>query len=114
MEKLKIGFGHGGYIVTFGLSLNNIEKIKQTFPEAKPIKRVSVGYEDVTTTLEPYRDSVIKYILPLLTGLTEKQVSKIKEITIYSSMRDITLLTIKSSQQIKTNQSQPQLHVEQI
>lgn len=116
MKRLDIGFGFGGYVVTFGLELFVIREIKENFPDAKPIKRVTVGYEDVTNTLEPYRDPISKYVLPLLTGLTEKQLSTINEIVIYSSMRDITLLKIvkPQSHQQPNFQSQPKLHVEQV
>ena len=97
LEKLEIDFNKQGYYVTFGLSGLNEERIKQNFPEARPVALLSIGYKDVEDTLEPYKEPVVNYLLPLLTGLTAKELQKIEEISIISRAKKIEYLKIQHS-----------------
>lgn len=94
MKELVIGFGKQGYIVTFGLMLNTIDEIKKQFPKAKPIKRVTVGYEDIENTLEPYKEQVKDYILPLLTGLKKSELKQFEKILVVDRAKNHKYLTI--------------------
>ena len=98
MEKLIIGFGKQGYVVTFGLSLNTIDQIKKKFQTAKPILQVTVGYKDVGKTLEPYRKPVTNYVLPLLTGLSKDQLNQFCEVVILDQTNNHKYLSIKQPQ----------------
>lgn len=95
LEKLEIDFNKQGYYVTFGLSGLNEHKIKEHFPKAKPVAILSIGYNDIKDTLEPYREAVTNYLLPLLTGLSVQQLKEIGEINIISRPKKIEYLKIQ-------------------
>lgn len=95
LEKLEIGFNKQGYFVTFGLSIRYEEIIKKNFPKAKPVPILSIGYKDVKDSLEPYREEITNYLLPLLTGLSTKELQQFEEISINSGAKKTEYLKIQ-------------------
>lgn len=94
LEKLEVDFAKQGYFVTFALTTRNENAIKAVFPNAKPIHMLSIGYKDVKDSLEPYKEQLMNYLLPLLTGLKPEELKKIQEIRIFHRPKEQDFLKI--------------------
>lgn len=97
LDKIEVGFAKQGYFVTFALTTRMENTIKKQFPKAQPISMLSIGYKDVEDTLEPYRTPITNYLLPLLTGLTTKELQEVGEIKIFHRATEKNYLNISNS-----------------
>lgn len=95
LEKLEIDFNKQGNFVIFGLSIRNEDIIKKHFPKAKPVTQLSIAYKDVKDSLEPYREAITNYLLPLLSGLSKEELQQFEEINITSGVKKIEFLKIQ-------------------
>lgn len=96
LESLEIDFNKQGYFVTFGLAKFVREDIQKKYPKATPVPMVSIGYKDVEDSLEPYKEPILNFLLPLLTGLSIEQLKEIKQIKIFTRSKNKEYLKISS------------------
>lgn len=76
MEQLTVDVVKQFEGVNFALSPKNKMILLHHFPKAEPIPVIYLGFK-ITDTLEDIKKPVLKHILPVLTGLSPKEVKKI-------------------------------------
>lgn len=96
MKELVVDFNQQGKTLIFSLTLWIEEELKKQFPKANPLK-VMLRIRDNQYSVSENKTSILKYVIPMLTGLEPEDIKKIPEISVINRPEKTKYVTIKTA-----------------